>query len=299
MHHRPLNFRVARRLRVRPFGGDGVDLVDEEDRRLLLLGEVEEVADEARPLTDELLDELAAGHLDERRVRLVRDGLRHHRLPRARRAVEQDAARRFDADGLELLGVDEGVLDGLAHLAQFRFETADVLVLDGRRLIDLHRLRAGVRLVVEDVLNAERVVDRDAIADLDALARPLGDVRQYLLIVPVLLDDRAVLGEILDRREVEGGGLQRLVLALKVVDVLAEVGAVVPHRRQLLFELIVHVDQPAEVVSERRQPLFRARFGIELERRPIRESRATRHSLTAIGPAERRSFGSRTHPVAV
>jgi hypothetical protein len=41
----PLNLSIGAGLRVEAFGGDGVDLVDEDDRRTVLLRETENVAD--------------------------------------------------------------------------------------------------------------------------------------------------------------------------------------------------------------------------------------------------------------
>ena len=41
----PLNLSIGTGLRVKAFGGDGVDLVDEDDRRTVLLCETENVAD--------------------------------------------------------------------------------------------------------------------------------------------------------------------------------------------------------------------------------------------------------------
>jgi len=140
LHHRALNLGVARRLRVRPLGGDGVNLVDEDDSGLAFASELEQVTDESGALADELPDQFGAGHLDEGGVGLVGDRLRQHRLPSPRRAVQEDTARRIDADRLELLGVFERVLDGLADLADLVVDAADVVVGDVRGLGDLHRL---------------------------------------------------------------------------------------------------------------------------------------------------------------
>ena len=70
---------------------DGVDLVDEDDRRGVLLGLLEQVADAGRADADEHLDEVGAGDRVERHARLARDRAGQQRLAGAGRAVEQHA----------------------------------------------------------------------------------------------------------------------------------------------------------------------------------------------------------------
>ena len=59
---------------------DGVDLVDEDDRRRVGLGLLEQVAHPGRADTDEHLDEVGAGDRVERHARLAGDGPREQRL---------------------------------------------------------------------------------------------------------------------------------------------------------------------------------------------------------------------------
>ena len=94
---------------------DGVDLVDEHDRRGVLLGLLEEVADPARADADEHLDEVRAGDRVERDAGLAGDGAGEQGLAGAGRAVEQHALGDLGADGLELGGLLEELLD-LAEL---------------------------------------------------------------------------------------------------------------------------------------------------------------------------------------
>ncbi len=62
------------------------------------------------------------------RVNLVGDGFGDERLPRAGRAVQEDALRRVDAELLEQFGVAHRQFDHLADLFEFAVEAADVLV---------------------------------------------------------------------------------------------------------------------------------------------------------------------------
>ena len=101
---------------VEALGGDSVDLVDEDDRGRVLLGEAEHVAHHPRALAQVLLHELAAHHVDERRRRVVRHRLRQHRLPAPGRTEQQHAARRVDADLPVQLVVRQRQLHRLAHL---------------------------------------------------------------------------------------------------------------------------------------------------------------------------------------
>ncbi len=94
---------------------DGVDLVDEDDRRGVLLGLLEQVADTRGTDTDEHLDEVGAGDRVEGDARLAGDGAGEQRLAGSGRAVEQHALGDLGADGLELGRLLEELLD-LAEL---------------------------------------------------------------------------------------------------------------------------------------------------------------------------------------
>ena len=56
----PLHLPVGPRLRVKPLCCDGVDLVDEDDRGRVLLGEAEDVSHHARAFAKVLLHKLAS-----------------------------------------------------------------------------------------------------------------------------------------------------------------------------------------------------------------------------------------------
>ena len=90
---------------------DGVDLVDEDDRRRLLACGLEEVAHAGRTDADEHLHEVGAGDRHERHPGLTGDGTRDERLAGARRADEQHALGDARADLLELPRVLEEVDD--------------------------------------------------------------------------------------------------------------------------------------------------------------------------------------------
>ena len=96
---------------------DGVELVDEDDRRRVLARLREELADARGAEAGEHLDERRGARGVEVRARLVRDGLREQRLPGSRRPVEQEPLRHLRAETLEPLRVAEEV-DDLHQLAR-------------------------------------------------------------------------------------------------------------------------------------------------------------------------------------
>ena len=104
----------------------GVDLVDEDDGRGVLLGLLEQVAHPGGADADEHLDEVGAGDRVERHAGLAGDGAGEQRLAGARRAVEQDALGDLGADGLELGGLLEELLD-LAELLDGLVAAGDVV----------------------------------------------------------------------------------------------------------------------------------------------------------------------------
>src|SRR6185369_9193897 len=94
---------------------DGVDLVDEDDARRVLLALLEQVADAAGADADEHLHEVRAADREKRHVGLAGHRPREQRLARSRRAHEQHALRDAAAKLLELLRLLEE-LDDLLEL---------------------------------------------------------------------------------------------------------------------------------------------------------------------------------------
>ena len=96
---------------TRARGADGVELVDEDDRRRVLPRLGEELADAGGAEAGEHLHEGRRALGEEGRAGLVRHGLCQQRLPRSRRAVEEDALGHARAELLEALRVAEEVDD--------------------------------------------------------------------------------------------------------------------------------------------------------------------------------------------
>ena len=95
-----------------PALADGVDLVDEDDRRSPLAGIGEEVADPGRPHPDEQLHEARTGEGEEGDLGLAGHGSGHERLARARGPDHEDPARAYRTG----LGVALGVLQEVDDL---------------------------------------------------------------------------------------------------------------------------------------------------------------------------------------
>ena len=92
---------------------DGIDLVDEDDRRGALARLGEEIAYPGRPDADEQLHEARSAHREERDLGLARHGTGQERLAGARRPHHQDAPGRHGAR----LGIALGLLEEVDHLA--------------------------------------------------------------------------------------------------------------------------------------------------------------------------------------
>ena len=76
LEHGALHLAVAARAALDARRADRVDLVHEDDGGRVLARHHEQLAHHARALADELLDELAAAHADERALGVVGDGAR-------------------------------------------------------------------------------------------------------------------------------------------------------------------------------------------------------------------------------
>ena len=138
LHQRALDLAIRRRALREASSADGVDLVHKDDARLVLLGILEHFADDARRLADVLVHDGGRDDLDKIDVQRGRHGTRQQRLARARRAVQQHALGRTDADALEQLGLQQRQLDDLAKLAHLAAQSADAVEAHVARLFERH-----------------------------------------------------------------------------------------------------------------------------------------------------------------
>ena len=90
---------------------DGVDLVDEDDARRVLLGLLEQIAHPGRADADEHLDEVRTGDREERHPGLTGDRAGQQGLAGAGRAVEQHPLGDLGPERLVAAGVLQEVLD--------------------------------------------------------------------------------------------------------------------------------------------------------------------------------------------
>ena len=89
---------TAERTSAAARAADGVDLVDEDDRRRDLARLAEELANAAGSHADDHLDELGGARAEERHLGLAGRGPRQQRLAGSRRTREQDALGRARAE---------------------------------------------------------------------------------------------------------------------------------------------------------------------------------------------------------
>ena len=223
---------------------DGVDLVDEDDARRVLLGLLEQVAHAARADAHEHLHEVRARDREERHPRLARHRPRQQRLARARRPVEQNPLRDPRPQRLELLRVLQKLLD-LVQLLDRLVGARDVAEADlrcvgrhplGARLAERHHLRAaGLHAPDEEDPQADEEQERQRVGedrDERVAARVL-DVERHLVAAEVLHQLGAVVLGVADlvvaprlRLDLDGvvARLDRRALHLAVVDLGEELG---------------------------------------------------------------------------
>src|SRR5256885_11432200 len=111
---------------------DGVELVDEHDRRGVAAGDPEQAPDPGRAEAGEHLDERGRRLGVERGARLVGDGLGEQCLAGPGRTVEEDALGHGGADLAKPRGVAQVVHD-LAQLLLGLLGTGDVVPADRGR----------------------------------------------------------------------------------------------------------------------------------------------------------------------
>ena len=138
-------------------GGDGVDLVDEDDGGGVLLGLLEGLAEVGLGLSGHLGHDLGSVDEEEEGAGLVGDGPGDEGLAGAGGSVQEDAAGGLDAKGLEEGGVAKGELDHLADLSHLLAAAADVVVPDVVGLLLILALD-GLALAVDDGVGRDDAV---------------------------------------------------------------------------------------------------------------------------------------------
>ena len=193
---------------------DGVELVDEDDARGLLLGLLEEIAHARRADADEHLDELGAREEEERHVGLAGHGAGEERLAGARGADEEHALGDAAAEPLVLFGILEEVHDlhqlrlGLVHprhVGERRFELLAVVDL-GLGAAEGERLgRPASHAAHDEDPEADHERQRHDPAEEEvAPERALHAPGELDLVLLELLDEHAVV-DAGDARGREGG----------------------------------------------------------------------------------------------
>jgi hypothetical protein len=100
----------------------------------------------------------------------------------------------------------------------------------------------------------------------------------------VLLDDDALVADLLDRGDVQRRGLQGFVLPLELVDLLAELAPALAGVLELVGELVVDFQHLGVVLPERLEALALGHVRVELEAGAVWQGRAARHLSTTPSP---------------
>ena len=114
---------------------DGINFINENDRRFVIGCLPEELAHAFGADTDEDLGEITAMHAEEMGFGLTGNRLGQHRFARARRADQQNAFGQPATQALILLWVAQEI-HHLGHFAFGFFDTGHVVETDGRPLHD-------------------------------------------------------------------------------------------------------------------------------------------------------------------
>ena len=142
---------VGMRAGLAALGRHGVELVDEDDRGRMVAGLVEHAAQVGLGLARIGADHVRAVDVIEARVDLVGDRAGEMRFAGAGRAVEDDAARRIDAEVAIDVRVRERELHQLADQLDLLAQAADVLEGDVEGAVGQMAV-----VIVEDDLGASR-----------------------------------------------------------------------------------------------------------------------------------------------
>ncbi|TFB02298.1 hypothetical protein CCMA1212_006004 [Trichoderma ghanense] len=160
-HDTALNFTIG----LVSLGGDGIDLVDEDDGGRVLLSLLKGLSQIRLGLSGHLGHNLGTIDEEEESASLVGDSTSHESLTGTGRTVEQDTSRRLDTDGLEQLGMAEGKLDHFSDLSHLLAASTNVVIADLVQVVLLLVALNGLALTVDDGVLGDDAVFRGIYLD--------------------------------------------------------------------------------------------------------------------------------------
>lgn len=127
-------------------GCNRIDLIDEDDWRLILLCQLEDVSDHSGTLAQILLYEFWTDDSDECGSGVISNGFCHHGLSCTWRSVHKNSLGWIDTDLSVKFGVSKRQLNGFSHLLFLDIKTTDIRESNIGFLLDLHHLNGGIGL---------------------------------------------------------------------------------------------------------------------------------------------------------
>jgi len=115
LHQRALDLAIGRRALAEATATNGVDLVHEDDARLVRASVAEHLANQAGALANVLVDDGTRDDLEEVGLDVRSHGASEQRLTGAGRAIQQHSLGRLDADSDEQLGIRQWQLNDLVR----------------------------------------------------------------------------------------------------------------------------------------------------------------------------------------
>jgi len=131
-------------------GSDRINLINEDNRRRVLLRFFESLPQIRFTLSRHLRHDLRTVNKEEESTSLVGDGASHESFSGSRRTKHQDTTRRLDTDRLEELRVTEGKFDEFTNLSELFAATSDIVVSNVGQIVLFVFTLDGFSLGVDD-----------------------------------------------------------------------------------------------------------------------------------------------------
>lgn len=145
------------RLHKKVLGCNRIDLIDEDDWRLIFLCQLEDVSDHSWTLAQILLYEFWTDDSDECGSGVISNGFCHHGLSCTWRSVHKNSLGWIDTDLSVKFGVSKRQLNGFSHLLFLDIKTTDIRESNIGLLLDLHHLDGCIGLRWQNIDNGMTV----------------------------------------------------------------------------------------------------------------------------------------------